>query len=91
MFARRAILMAYFWPSAVFWPFLINVDGSFRPFAVDFVYLENGKDVFEHGANKMSLFRSNNFNSPVLFSVVRWSIFCRWAVVKLLHMFIELF
>jgi hypothetical protein len=56
-----------FWPSAVFWPFLINVDGNFRPFVLDFVYVENGKDVFEHGANKMSLFGSNNFHSPVLF------------------------
>lgn len=63
----RAILTVPFWPSAVFWPFLINNDGFFRKFVLDFVYVENGKAVFVHGANKESLFGSDKFNSPVLF------------------------
>ena len=63
----RAILTAPFWPSAVYSPFLIRENGEFRPFVLDFVYIENGKEVFEHGANKMSLFGSANFNTPVLF------------------------
>ena len=29
--------------------------------------MECGKDVFEYGANELSLFRSDNFNSAVAF------------------------
>lgn len=63
----RAILTVPFWPSAVFWPLLINENGNFRPFVSDYVYIENGKDVFEQGLNKLSLFGSDEFASPVLF------------------------
>jgi hypothetical protein len=62
----RAMLTVPFWPSAVFWPFLITSDGNFRDFVADYVYMEDGKDVFEHGLNKLSLFGSDEFNSPVL-------------------------
>ena len=37
-------------------------------FVADCLYVENGKDVFLHGGgDKSSLFRSENFSSPVLF------------------------
>lgn len=63
----RAILVVPVWPSAVFWPFLIDNEGTFRAFIVDHLYVENGKDVFEHGANKESLFGSLNFNTSAVF------------------------
>ena len=66
----RAILTAPFWPSAVFWPFLVYDDGNFRDFIVDVIFVENGKDVFTHGANTMCLFGSDNFNSPVVFLLI---------------------
>jgi hypothetical protein len=56
-----------FCPSAVFWPFPIDNNGIFRPFVVDSVYIEDGKAVFVHGANKQSLFGSDKFNTPVFF------------------------
>ena len=55
------------WPSALFWPFIVESNGFFKKFVLDFVYVENGKAVFVHGANKESLFVSDKFNSPVLF------------------------
>lgn len=70
----RAILVVPFWPSAVFWPFLINNDGNFRSFVVDTVYIQNGKDVYEHGTNKQSLFGSNHFNSPAVFLLLDGSL-----------------
>ena len=63
----RAVLAVPVWSSAVFWPLLINADGTFRSIIIDCLYLELGKDVFEHGANKMSLFGSENFNTAVAF------------------------
>lgn len=39
----------------------------FRPFVIDYLYIENGKDVYEHGVNTNSLFGSDNFNSAVAF------------------------
>lgn len=56
----RAVLVVPVWPSAVFWPFLINPDdGSFRSMITDILHFEQGQDCFEHGANKQSLFGSN--------------------------------
>ena len=57
------------WPLAEFWPLLINADGTFRSIIIDYLYVELlvGKDVFKHGANKMSLFGSENFNTAVAF------------------------
>ena len=63
----RAVLVVPVWPSAVFWPLLINADGTFRSIIIDCLYVELGKDVFEHGANKMSLFGSENLNTAVAF------------------------
>ena len=47
-----------------------NDDGAFRSFILDFEYVDNGKDVFRHGANKELLFGSDNFNSPVAFLIM---------------------
>ena len=34
---------------------------------LDFLFVENGKDVYLHGANNSSLFGSENFTTPVFF------------------------
>ena len=64
----RAILTVPFWPSsaAYFWPFIVNSSGHFRPFVFDYIWIETGKDVFEHGPNTFSLFASEEFYIPVL-------------------------
>lgn len=66
----RAVLVVPVWPSAVFWPFLINSDGSFRSIITDMLYFEDGKHCFEHGANRHSLFGSSAFNSPAAFMLL---------------------
>lgn len=63
----RGVLVVPVWPSSVFWPFLIHKDGTFQQYIRDCLYVENGKHVFEHGANKESLFGSEKLNSAVLF------------------------
>ena len=63
----RAVIVVPFWPSAVFWPLIVNYNGVLREFVLDSVFVQNGREVYEHGANKLSLFGSNNFNTPVLF------------------------
>ena len=42
----------------------------FREFVLDSVFVQNGREVYEHCANKLSLFGSNNFNTPVLFLLI---------------------
>ena len=34
---------------------------------VDFLFVQNGRDVFVHGANKENCFGSSSFSTPVLF------------------------
>lgn len=63
----RAVLVVPVWPSSVFWPFLLTNEGYFRSFVVNWWYIENGKDVYEHGANKNCLFGSEYFNTAVAF------------------------
>jgi len=63
----KGILVDPYWPSAPFWPFLVERGGVFRPFVRDFRAVENGRDVFLHGSNKSSLFGSENFSTPILF------------------------
>ena len=63
----RGILVIPYWPSAPFWPFLVERRGVFRSFVIDFLFVENGKDVYLHGANNSSLFGSENFSTPVFF------------------------
>ena len=45
----RGILVIPYWPSAPFWPFLVECRGVFRSFVIDFLFVENGKDVYLHG------------------------------------------
>ena len=63
----RGILVIPYWPSAPFWPFLVERRGVFRSFVIDVLFVENGKDVYLHGANNSSLFGSENFRTPVFF------------------------
>ena len=63
----RGILVVPYWPSAHYWPLLVERGGVFKSFVADCLYVENGKDVFLHGGNKSSLFGSENFSTPVLF------------------------
>ena len=62
-----AVLVVPVWPSAVFWPLLVTEFNRFRSFVVDYLYIENGKDVYEHGMNTNTLFGSNDFSSAVVF------------------------
>lgn len=62
-----AVLVVPVWSSSVFWPLLVTEFNSFRPFVIDYLYIENGKDVYEHGMNTNSLFGSNNFTRAVAF------------------------
>ena len=57
----RGILVISYWPSAPFWPFLVERRGVFRPFVIDFRFFEYGKDVYLHEANNSSRFGSENF------------------------------
>ena len=41
--------MVPYWPSAPFWPFLVECKGGFRSFVLDSLFVENGKDVYLHG------------------------------------------
>ena len=52
----RGILVVPYWPSALYWPLLVERGGVFKSFVADCLYVENGKDVFLHGGNKSSLF-----------------------------------
>lgn len=62
-----AVLVVPVWPSSVFWPFLLSREGYFRSFVVDWWYVKDGKQVYEHGANKNCLFGSKYFNGAVAF------------------------
>lgn len=62
-----AVLVLPVWPSALFWPLLVEGYDSFRPIVIDCILVEHGKNVFEHGENKNSLFGSDSFNSAVVF------------------------
>ena len=59
--------MVLYWPSAPFWPFLVECKGAFRSFVLDSLFVENGKDVYLHGDNNSTLFRSEDFSTPVFF------------------------
>lgn len=64
---RVGALVVPYWPSAIFWPCIINEDRSLRSYIIDFLYVSEGKRVFVHGANKNGIFGSDKFSSPVLF------------------------
>ena len=76
----RGVLVVPFWPSSLFWPYLIQEDGAFKSFVVDILFVQNGSDVFVQGANKETCFGSSSFSTPVLFlkldgtktSLVHW-------------------
>ena len=54
----RGTLVVPFWPSSLFWPYLICENGAFRDFVVDFLFVKNGAEVFVQGANKETCFGS---------------------------------
>ena len=57
--------MVPYWPSAPFWPFMVECKGGFRSFVLDSRFVENGKDVYLHGDNNSTLFGSENFSTLV--------------------------
>ena len=59
--------MVPYWPSAPFWPFLVERNGGFRSFVLDSLFVENGKNVYLHGENNSTLFGSEDFSTPVFF------------------------
>jgi len=75
----KATLVVPYWPSAVFWPYIIEWDGCFRPFIIDCFYTLAGNEVFRHGNNTNSVFGSEQFNSPVLFLRLDCSFSFSWV------------
>ena len=63
----RGVLVVPFWPSSLFWPYLIQGNGAYKGFVVHFWFVQNGRDVFVHGASKETCFGSSSFSTPVLF------------------------
>ena len=61
------VLVVPFWPSSLFWSYLIQGNGAYKSFVVDFLFVPNGRDVFVHGANKETCVGSSSFSTPVLF------------------------
>ena len=59
--------MVPYWPSAPFWPFLVECKGGFRSFVLDSLFVENGKNVYLHGENNCTFFGSEHFSTPVFF------------------------
>ena len=67
----RGILVVPYWPSAHYWPFLVERGGVFKLFVADCLYVEKGKDVFLHGGTRVPFLDQRIFNIPVLFLVAR--------------------
>ena len=63
----RGILVVPYWPSAPFWPFLVERKGGFRSFVLDPLFVENGKMFISMGKVIVPLFGSENFSKPVFF------------------------
>ena len=61
------VLVVPFLPSSPFCPYLIQGNGAYKSFVVYFLFVQNGRDVFVHGANKETCFGSSSFSTPVLF------------------------
>ena len=59
--------MVPYWPSAPFWPFLVERKEGFRSFVLDSLFVENGKNVYLHGEINSTLFGSEVFGTPVFF------------------------
>ena len=51
----RGVLVVPFWPSSLFWPYLIQENGAFQNFVVDVLFMQDGSDVFVQGANVLVL------------------------------------
>ena len=66
-YKSRGVLVVPFWPSSLFWPYLIQGNGAYKSFVVDFLSVQNSRDVFVHGANKETCFGFSSFSTPVLF------------------------
>jgi hypothetical protein len=73
----QGVIVVPFWPSSIFWPYLISDSGCFNPFVVDYYIVWQGADVFVHGSNKESIFGSEKFNTAVLFLRIDGSRPCR--------------
>jgi len=52
----RGVLFPTFWPSSLFWPYLTQGNGVFKSFAVDFLFVQNGRDVFFAWGKQRDLF-----------------------------------
>ena len=48
-------------------PYLIQGNGAYKSFVVDFLFVHNGRVVFVRGGDKETCFGSSSFKTPVLF------------------------
>lgn len=45
----RDVLAVPLWPPAIFWPYLVPFNGTFRSFVVDCIHVQDSSDVFVPG------------------------------------------
>ena len=62
----EAVLVVPFWPSALFWPFLIENYQQFKSFVRDYRLFENSKSLISQGEYKGSIIGDPKNNVPIL-------------------------
>ena len=60
------ILIIAFWPSAVFWPLIVDETQQFKEFVTDYIYFSSTKDLLCLGEFKGSLMASQ-FGDTAIF------------------------
>ena len=60
------VLIVPYWPSAPFWPFLVNKDQNFRHFIKQYRLFEDAKFLISPGEYNKSIFTNNDFAVPLL-------------------------
>ena len=60
------VLVVPFWPSALFWPLLVDNFQTFKNFIVDYRFFESSKDFLSQGQHKGSIIGDPEHNVPIL-------------------------
>ena len=60
-YQSRAILVCPYWPSATFWPLLLDKSCNFRSFIKDYFIISNVQEYIKLGDNKSSFIGSESF------------------------------
>ena len=62
----KGVLIIPFWPSAVFWPLLVENDQSFRSFIVNYMFFKSSKNLVVQGEFKGSIIGHRDYNVPII-------------------------